>query len=272
MQSVAMMQSVALGESSCNVESVDDFVLVQQPAGSFDLIEEVDDGGCDDDSYDYCEDVYSIVSNEGEQSASIYSEDVEDISVKLEPQVVLTVPSVLLKDLDDAHEAAKLVQIPDSEQRSDDSTVTFARSMTKDNLADVDSREEVASVDNEGAGTEEEDGFEEAKEQEDDDLLSSDGKMSRASNKKRRKKLKLMKKAIAAANAAQAMSERACSTSRSSDCQVTSKLKKKSKKKSRATGVTGGRNKRVANIAVACATETLSAYRKELLSKGKQVC
>ena len=281
MQSVAMMQSVALGESTQypnGSESVDDFVLVQQPSSgntSFDLMEEIEDdaGSDDDDSYDYCDDVYSIVSNnDGDpQCVSICSDAVGERHEKLDPQqVILTVPSILLKDLDDAHEAAKLVRIPDSEQRSDDSTITLARSAaTKETAVEVDSREHVAVTDNKSSDKlEMTEGLDKKNLQDEKevDLTTTEGNLSRASNKKRRKKLKLMKKAIAAANATQALSERACAAARSPDNQAQSKLAKKSKKKSRTTG---GRNtKRVANIAVACATETLSAYRKELTSKG----
>lgn len=88
----------------------------------------------------------------------------------------------------------------------------------------------------------------------------------RLSNKKRRKKMKLLKKAAAAASAAAALSSdvpRSASTTSSNST-------KSSKKQTRAVPFTRYQSKRVANVAVACATETLASYKAELKSGSKK--
>mmetsp|Transcript_31220 Transcript_31220/g.47640 ORF Transcript_31220/g.47640 Transcript_31220/m.47640 type:complete len:209 (-) Transcript_31220:165-791(-) len=72
--------------------------------------------------------------------------------------------------------------------------------------------------------------------------------MSRASNKKRRKKLKMMKKAQAASNAVKSLADQ--------------DLVKKSKK-AKARGKKCPSLKKVKNIAVTCANESLATYRQE---------
>ena len=216
-----MMQSVALGDTQC-IEPSDDFVLVQRPDQmSFDLT------GDDYDSYDYCEDVYSLVSME--ETMSVCNEDME---LDLKEAMILTVPSMLLKDLDEAHAAAKLVQLVDSEQRSVASTLSHVQSID----ADGESRDDCVSSTKDDAVT-----------------------TSRISNKKRRKKLKMMKRA-ATASAAQALSERARVATWAQHAS-SQKARQETKKP------TGSRSsKKVANIAVACAAETISCYRQELMN------
>jgi hypothetical protein len=222
-----MMQSVAMGEIQ-HVESSEDYIMVHQP-------DEMRDDLSDDDSYDYCEDVYSLHSTAQSMStcsgaaenvvpkdviltvSSGLMEDLDETHAATE-LAQITVPSVLMKDLDEAHAAAKLARIPDLEQRS----VASALSDVQDAVT-----------------------------------------LSRASNKKRRKTLKLMKKAKAAASAAQSLSEKARAAARSNLCP-----QKASKSKMRTPGSRS--SKKVANIAVACATETLSAYREELLQNKQQ--
>jgi len=222
MMQSTMMQSVALGDTQC-IEPSDDFVLVQRPDQmSFDLM------GDDYESYDYCEDVYSLVSTE--ETLSVCNEDTELLDLK--EDMILTVPSMLLKDLDEAHAAAKLVQLVDSEQRSVASTLSHAQSTD----ADGESRDDCVSSTKDDAVT-----------------------TSRISNKKRRKKLKMMKKA-ATASAAQALSERARTAAWTQHASA-QKARQETKKP------TGSRSsKKVANIAVACAAETISSYRQELMN------
>lgn len=250
------MHSVAFTDSH-QVECQEDFILVQLPeCTSFDLMEE----GEDDDSYDYCEDFYSVVSAE-EQSLSGCSEMVVECAHNhnntKHDDVIFTVPSVLLKDLDDAHAAAKLAQIPDLEQRSG------ARSSIHDlSTMEVDGRDEIMG--DAGDPKNETD----QPNQQDDDVydLKSTTSLSRCSNKKRRKKLKLMKKAIAVSSAALSLSDRGGArpaTKSSPSPPMPPKLKN-------AKPSTRRSSKRVANIAVACATETMSSYREELAKANKR--
>jgi hypothetical protein len=200
--------------------------------------DEIRDDLSDDDSYDYCEDVYSLHSTG--QTMSTGAEATDNL---LHKDMVLTVPSVLMQNLDEAHAAAELAQIPDLEQLGDDnSEVSSTTSVQErdDVSSHVEKDWEQKPVTQPAAST-----------------------MSRASNKKRRKKLKLMKKALAAESAAQLLSERARSATKSSSPPKSQKLK------SWTTGVRS--SKKVANIAVACATETYAAYREELLT-NKQTC
>jgi hypothetical protein len=224
MMQSAMMQSVALGDTQC-IEPSDDFVLVQHANQmSFDLKDD------DDDSYDYCEDVYSLVSTE--QTLSVCNEDIELPDLK--EDMILTVPSMLLKELDEAHEAAKLAHLVDSEQRSVASTLSYAQSTDPGG----ESRDDFVSSTK-------------------DDVVTMS---SRISNKKRRKKLKTMKKAAATASAAQALSERARAVAWAQHASA-QKARQETKKP------TGSRSsKKVANIAVVCAAENLSSYRQELMN------
>ena len=91
------MNSFAISEYE-QIES-EDYIMVEIQHAL-----EMRDDLSDDDSYDYCDDVCSIQSSD--QTPSICSEALGS---------VLTVPSVLLKDLDEAHEAAALA-IKDSEE------------------------------------------------------------------------------------------------------------------------------------------------------------
>jgi hypothetical protein len=255
-----MMHSVAFTDSH-HVECQEEFILVQPPEyTSFDLMEHDED----DDSYDYCEDFYSVVSAE-EQSLSGCSEMVVEYDHNhnntKHDDVIFTVPSVLLKDLDDAHAAAKLAQIPDSEQRSDASTFSGARSSIHDlSMMDVDARDETF----EEAG-DSKNGADQPNQQDHVYDLKITTNLSRCSNKKRRKKLRLMKKAVAASTAALALSDRVTRpvTKSSPSPPTPPKLKN-------AKPTTARSSKRVANMAVACATETLSSYREELAKANKR--
>jgi hypothetical protein len=88
----------------------------------------------------------------------------------------------------------------------------------------------------------------------------------RMSNKKRRKKMKLLKKAAAAASAAAALSS---DVPRSAS--MTSSSSKSAKKHTKVAPATRYQSKRVANVAVACATETLASYKAELKSTSQKM-
>ena len=87
----------------------------------------ITDDDDDDDSYDYCEDVCSMLSNtyneqECRDDCSLLSESSDDdLSSPMTglKDSILTVPSVLMKDLDEAHAAAKMIRITDPEENND---------------------------------------------------------------------------------------------------------------------------------------------------------
>jgi hypothetical protein len=176
----------------------------------------------EDDSYDYCDDVYSVHSSGG-QTPSICSETNGS---------VLSVPSVLLKDLDEAHAAAKLAQIEDAEDQTVDTSLSIATSNT-----DVEPQVEKAGK----------------KQQVPVTTQVKPISLSRTSNKKRRKQLKLMKKKQAAANATKALAEKTMKSA------TPMALPKKTAAKAKKTS-SSIRSKRV-HPHVACATEILAAHR-----------
>jgi hypothetical protein len=81
---------------------------------------------------------------------------------------------------------------------------------------------------------------------------------SRRSNKKRRKQLKRMRKEAAAKAAAEALSEMQASRREAASVRETKARAKKS-----------ARSQKYANLAVACATDALEAYRREVKGKKK---
>ncbi|CAB9501011.1 expressed unknown protein [Seminavis robusta] len=105
------------------------------------------------------------------------------------------------------------------------------------------------------------------------DPAESDAQVGgRMSNKKRRKKMKLMKKAAAAAMAAAALSEASSgAVVKHSTPPSPSSSRTSSGKSSPKASSSRYNKKRVANIAVACATETLSSYKAELAGSSKKV-
>ncbi len=96
------------------------------------------------------------------------------------------------------------------------------------------------------------------------DILNS----SRTSNKKRRKKLKLLKKAQAAASAAHKLSERSIETMKMPKAHTGGNYPQLQALRIRASPSRGS-SKKIANIAVVCAKETMSAYREELMRTNK---
>jgi hypothetical protein len=99
-------------ESANENELIHDFVVVSIHESQC----SVDDDSDDDYSYDYCDDVCSLLSNDehgGGGGHDLLSDSLEmtgSSSLHLKDSI-LTVPSVLMKDLDDAHAAASLTRI-----------------------------------------------------------------------------------------------------------------------------------------------------------------
>lgn len=195
----------------------------------------------DDDSYDYCDDLYSVHSKSDQTTAS--ESEAENS--------VLSVPSGLLKELDEAHAAAKLAIPQDSE---DVTTVQSSQSVA---IFASDETEKDVQV-----NTAEKEGNKAPK----PSAPIKSASLSRVSNKKRRKQMKLMKKAKAAAQASKALSERAARMAASSSSAVsTSKPVSKAKKVAKK-----GRSKRV-HPHVACAHEEIAAFHDEVRMMNRKV-
>jgi len=303
-----------------------------------------DDEGDDGDSYDRCEDVYSLFStNEGEDGDQKLSTSFKISSPTVLKDSILTVPSGMMKNLDEAHAAAKLTRIADIEKKElyesqmDEILLTSEKAEENSNsLSNVGAVEsssfsagsletliinEIPSRSSRGeifaptvidVNTKKLDSplidtvprslhsriTEKIVEQEENEhsvgssnsiaassCMSSRNEkgnkisinsisVSRTSNKKRRKKLRLLKKAQAAATAAQKISERyhneaSLPISSCSVIKLSSTNKQRSNSKKQVTPVRCS-SKKVANIAVTCAMASMSNYRKELVSQGKQ--
>jgi len=107
-----------VGNQKSDDDFVFDFVFVEKEFEN-DCEGETDD---DADSYDYCEDVYSIMSNGNEEENEdvlLFDDRPTSPSTAGLKDSALTVPSVLLKDLDEAHEAARLTLMSDNEGTND---------------------------------------------------------------------------------------------------------------------------------------------------------
>lgn len=206
----------------------------------------------DDDSYDYCEDAFS----QGEPFADNDDDDnsVTSRSCDNKDSIIISVPSGLMKDLDEAHAAAELARGSHGSELIESASVS-----TKD--TPVQEPEESLVVSNEKTIIDDPKPLEAPKSNARAESQAAAeaaaiaaNNLSRASNKKRRKKLKLMKKAQAAANAAETLAAR---TAAMSKLHQTKKIIPASS--SRTT------SRKVANIAVACARETMATYRQEVL-------
>lgn len=237
------MQSVALSDSNADFEN--EYVIVA--LNSFEIE--------DDESYDCCDDVLSLKSME-RPCLSVCSDTLKTLSEEITE--CAPVPSIIMQDLDDAHEAAQLASMDDDEggERSLPGNHTTTSECAKQNQAESNDNSDNVEVGDKirsiSSGS--------PSKACDDDITPA---MSRISNKKRRKKMKLMKKAAAAAAAAAALSEMTLSGRAMSKPSKVAAPKKKSK-----GNPSRFQSKRVANIAVACATESISAYKDELRNKN----
>ena len=211
----------------------EDYVMVEFDLQGIDGKDEI----ADDDSYDYCDDLYSVNSKDQSHASESEAEN-----------SVLSVPSGLLKELDEAHAAAKLAIPQDSE---DVTTVQSSQSVT---ISAAESEKDVSSTGKDAAKTPK------------TSVPTKTAPMSRISNKKRRKQMKLMKKAKAAAQASKALSEKTSRmASSSSSAMSTGKPVTKAKKVAKK-----GRSKRV-HPHVACAHEEIAAYHEEVRMTNQKV-
>jgi hypothetical protein len=234
-----MMQSVAM----CDLQrtELEDYILVDHASEL-----------SDDDSYDYLEDMVSTQLPKQAAGTACY-----DINRNPLPRdLVFSVPSVLMKDLDEAHAAAKLAQIAEPDQPNYESPEPSGKSEEE---TPADSKSETQN----GAALVENEKSEKRKEAEQESASKAALTMSRASNKKRRKKLKMTKKTQAAMNAAEALSRKPNQANSPSPT-----MPGKSPKQSQTTA---SRLNKTPNLAVACATETLASYRQELL-RNRHAC
>jgi hypothetical protein len=249
---IIMMESVALNESHV-IENFD-FVLVEP--------ENIDDNmGVDEDSYDYCDDAISMLSVENPSSLSVCSDlpsvdpaffEVDtnkELKTKRRPRLIS-----FGNDEDEARIRSERFQASienldeqmAQEGTSEESTVS---SMAESN----DEKTAVEPQNNEPIVEDQVPDKPMDTDQVPDKIMDMVG--SRISNKKRRKKMKLIKKAAAAAAAAAAISTSI----------VPSPPRERRVKTPKATRP----KKKTSNIAVACASETLEAYRAELEAKKK---
>lgn len=207
----------------------------------------------DDDSYDYCEDVFS----QGEPFADSDDDDnsVASRSFDNKDSIIISVPSGLMKDLDEAHAAAALARVSDvSEQMESASVSTKDTPVQEPEETDDGSIQKTKMDDPKPLEASKSSAQAESKAAEAAAAAIAANNLSRASNKKRRKKLKLMKKAQAAANAAESLAARAAAMS-----------KMQQAKKIMPASTSRTTSRKVANIAVACARETMATYRQEVL-------
>ena len=253
--------SIANNKSELFSISMDEYVIVEQSdeIRDDDRFKECDRGSClgsgeaDDASYDYCEDVCPNDEEEeddGDDENSVVSLESEAVQ---KDNFILSVPSGLMKDLDEAHAAAKLACASAEEAvGADDSSLTEEMEDIQKSVEPVEHKSSMddVAVEITSAAHRTKSQVKSAA------SATSVTTLSRASNKKRRKQLKLVKKAQAAASAAQALSARAAANAK------TNKGKKVAASPVSSSSL-GSR--KVANIAVTCALETMASYRKEVL-------
>ena len=295
-KSVNMMESVALYES--HIVEDTDYVLVEPQQNNGNNME-IDD---DDDSYDYCDDVVSMLSVEQPSSLSVCSDlpSIDPTAFGIEPTKEMKSerrPRLISfgNDEDEARIRSERFQSSietldeemGSQEHGFDSTGTSIVDSTEDS-DETPERETLAESTEESDEQSETEALAESTAESDDrtetetagpppsgstatsmagatkeslkahkETAAPPPIKSRLSNKKRRKKMKLLKKATAAAAAAAALSEMtALVPSPVPTGPTTPRRKTKASKKA-------------SNVAVACATETMEAFRQELGSKKK---
>ncbi len=254
------MSSAAIAKNYSELSTcMEDYVIVPQLHEIRDDDDSIDgDCGSDGDdveSYDHCEDVFSHGTQDAEDQDD--NNSVASQYAYHKDNIVISVPSGLMKDLDDAHAAAELARVSDVSAQNESESVS-----TQDTPVQEPEEDHARSIpnhlviDDKAAMASMSDGRVEQEKNSCSPVALAGIKLSRASNKKRRKKLKLMKKAQAAAKAADALCTRAVDSSKGNQCK---KMVSSTSPTSRTTP------RKVANIAVACARETIASYRQELL-------
>ena len=142
----ALSNTSRIGESSDD-DFVLDFVFVEN-----EFEDGASDGDDDDaDSYDYCEDVCSIISNNnsnGEEDVLLLADSIVEDDDAISPTTgsVVTVPSVLLKNLDEAHEAAKLTLMTDTEEGNALNDIVTTCSDDEHGLVDGEEKDNTLSL------------------------------------------------------------------------------------------------------------------------------
>lgn len=318
-----------IGDDDLDFDFDFDFVLVEKDfegTNAASAADDDDDNGDDGDSYDYCEDVCSILStNEQENGDYLLSDSLDSLeksSVTGLKDSILIVPSVLLKDLDDAHAAAKLTQITDLdtttdleendtrssvflfESKKDKVVEQHTSSVSSSNIGSEDSsslstgpfetpivneisgRNNTAIIILSAVKTKNHSSLNETTTPYSNVTVTTDMNFSkeknntnaptsisasRTSNKKRRKKLRMLKKAQSATATAEKYHQQVASSNSPSSPGIFSKkfLQRSSSSKKHSTPSRCA-SKKVANIAVACAMESMSNYRDELFRQEKQ--
>mmetsp|Transcript_104645 Transcript_104645/g.293272 ORF Transcript_104645/g.293272 Transcript_104645/m.293272 type:complete len:269 (+) Transcript_104645:179-985(+) len=258
--------SIAIANNQLETSiSMEDYVVVQQPdevhGGDVSVGGAGGSGDDDDASYDYCEDVFSHGAPDADDQSVTSSIGSDDAGAQKD-NITLTVPFILMKDLDEAHAAAKLARVPRlSEENAASSTAADEEDTqdqepvgTETGSRGTPTRKEASGKTAASSGSKSTKTTRAEAEEKDSSSSVPTVNLSRTSNKKRRKKLKLMKKAQAATSAKQAIIG-ATSSSKT----------KKQVVASFPTSTTRGTSRKVANIAVACARETMASYRQEVL-------
>lgn len=221
-------------------ETVDEIQILLQGISSFDEL--------DSDKPDAAPPELSSVSdksvgNDGEDDESTEGSELDELS---------TSPSAVDVDDDEEEEEAPAEDSAESTApRDDESRNDSDLEKSQETLKRSDSLENKLL----------------AMAEEVDDLMNGT-KMGRLTNKKRRKQRKLAKKAAAAAAAAAALSQLSLTATTISKTPTPPRIEKVVRRKLRKVQAT---KKQVANIAVACATESIAAFREECLLNSKKV-
>jgi hypothetical protein len=246
------MESVALYES--HVIEDFDFVLVE-PENQDDNMD------VDEDSYDYCDDAISMLSVDNPSSLSVCS----DL-----PSVDSTVFEVDTNKELKPERRPRLISFGNDEdeagirsERFQASVETLDEQMAQEGTSEESTLSSITESNDEETAVEPQKNEPIVENQVPDKPMDMDQVPnkpmdtvgSRLSNKKRRKKMKLTKKVAAAAAAAAAIS---ASIGPSPPLEKRVKTPKATRPK-----------KKTSNLAVACATETMEAYRAELEAKRK---
>lgn len=237
-----MMESVALNESHV-IEDID-YVLVERENNDGNIV-------VDEDTYDYCDDVVSMLSVEHPSSLSICSD-----LPSVDPTVFDVDPTKEVKP----EPRPRLISFGNEE---DEAQIRSERFQASVKTLDEQDSQEGSSGESTVSSMAESNAEKTAIELEKNEPIAEkqvpskpmDTVGSRLSNKKRRKKLKLMKQAAAAAAAAAALSGAFVPPPPSA--------------KPRKAPKTTRSKKKISNVAVACATESMEAYRLELDAKKK---
>ena len=254
---LAMMESVALNEESRVIVDDLDYVLVSKNNDN-------DAMDVDDDSYDYCEDVVSMLSVEQPSSLSVCSDlpsiDPTCFGIEKEQVKPQRRPRVISFGNDEDEVRTRTGKFESTVEPLDEQMTEAEESVES---VDTPVVEPDPPVEENHIMSEADERIESIAEQAMAEMKSALA-TSRLSNKKRRKKMKLVKRAAAAAAAAAALSEMTAYVPTAPTLPPAASPKRNSQKAKTTT-----RPKKSTSVAVACATETMEEYRRELANKKK---